>query len=735
MHAVLDSIIPSPLAQPDPAGVSDARESAFRCELSLQVAGLHCAACADALAAQLRALPGVYKVAVGYASALAWVELDEAQTSRAALLEAARRAGYELAEAEPEAAAALRRREARAMLWRLFVAWFCMMQIMMLAAPTYFDTGAEVPADLRALLHGASWTLALPVLLFSATPFLRGAWRSLRQRRLGMDVPVALGVLVTFGASTLALADPGGLLGDAVYLDSMTMFVAFLLAARWFELKARHAAAVEAEQLDLGPAQEVGRVGSGGQLERVLAQQLRVGDVLQCALGETLGADARLLSAEGLVNEALISGEARAVRRVQGETLLAGTVNLGAPLSLEVRAVGGQTRQARLRQRLLQALSERPGWVSEADTWAPLFLAVVLLLALVAGGVWWHWEPSRALSVVAAVLVVTCPCALALAAPAALVASARALTQRGVWLQRLAAIEGLARVDRVVFDKTGTLTQPQARPPADADARLVAAAVGLAQWSRHPVAQALARWPLAQAAGRWTEVTEIAGQGLRGRDAQGRWWRLGRPAWVGGPGAGAATASLAFAPEDGAQPTLGFELDEVLRREAPAVIQSLRALGVQMSLLSGDAPERARAVGAALGLEAQGACDPEAKQTQMRAWQSQGQRVLMVGDGVNDGPVLAQADVAVAMGEGAGLARSSADLTLLHNDLSALPELIRLGRRTRRVMRQNLAWAAAYNLLAVPMALAGWLPPWAAGLGMALSSLLVVSNALRLARG
>ncbi|MBB5203851.1 Cu2+-exporting ATPase [Inhella inkyongensis] len=729
---MLEPIIPSPLERPAPA--SDGGGAQTRCELSLQVAGLHCAACAEALSAELRALPGVHTATVGYASALAWVDLDERLTPRAALLEAARKAGYELAEAAPEAAAALRRREARAMLWRLFVAWFCMMQIMMLAAPTYFDSGAEVPSDLRALMHGASWVLALPVLLFSATPFLRGAWRSLRQRRLGMDVPVALGVLVTFGASTLALADPGGLLGDAVYLDSMTMFVAFLLGARWFELKARHAAAIEAERLDLGEALEVTRVDAQGTTERVSAQALRPGDQVQLALGETLAADARLVSAQALVDESMLSGEARAFQRVQGDLLLAGTVNLGAPLRLEVVAVGGQTRQARLRRRLAQALSERPRGFSEADAWAPLFLAVVLLLALVAGLLWWHFEPGRTLSVVAAVLVVTCPCALALAAPAAVVASARALTQRGVWLQRLAAIEALARVERVVFDKTGTLTQPQARPLGEVDPTQMAAAVGLAQWSRHPVAQALARWPLQQAAGRWTEVTEVAGQGLRGRDARGAWWRLGRPAWVEAQTGASSTASLAFAPEAGDQPTLHFELDEVLRRDAAAVVERLRTLGLRMSLLSGDAPERARAVGAALGLEAQGGCDPEAKQAQVQAWQEQGQCVLMVGDGVNDGPVLAQADVAVAMGEGAGLARNSADLTLLRNELSALPELIQLGRRTRRVMRQNLAWAASYNLLAVPMALAGWLPPWAAGLGMALSSLWVVGNALRLAR-
>ena len=224
MHAVAAPIIPS---------ASGASAPIPSQSLTLQVGGLHCAACADLLRQRLEALPGVQRAGVGYAAALAWVEFQPDQVALATLQAAGRSAGYELVPAQPEAAAALRRREARTMLWRVFVAWFCMMQVMMLAAPTYFDSGAEVPPDLRALLHGASWVLSLPVILFAAGPFLRGAWRSLQQRRLGMDVPVALGILLTFGASTVGLADPAGPLGDAIYLDSLTMFVAFLLGARW----------------------------------------------------------------------------------------------------------------------------------------------------------------------------------------------------------------------------------------------------------------------------------------------------------------------------------------------------------------------------------------------------------------------------------------------------------------------------------------------------------------------
>lgn len=694
---------------------------------SLQAAGLHCAACADTLADALRRLPGVRQVRVGYSAALVWIESEGVDLD--ALQAAAGRVGCELVPAEPEAAGALRRREARALLWRLFVAWFCMMQVMMLAAPSYFESGAEIPADLRRLLLGASWLLAVPVLLFAATPFLRGAWRGLRIGRPGMDLPVALGVLISFAVSSADLLWPT--LGTAQYLDSMTMFVAFLLAARWLEMKARHAAAESLEGLSQAMPTTVQRVEADGRVRTVELAELRIDDVVQVALGEAIPVDGLLVQGRTRVDEALLSGESRPLAREVGDAVVAGSVNLGAPVRVRVQALGEQTRQAALQRLLMQALTERPLWAAEADRWAMPFLVLVLLLAAGAGALWFWLEPARAAGVVAAVLVVSCPCALALAAPAALVASARTLAARGVWLQRLPALERLAAVNHVVLDKTGTLTQPVARPEPGADARAVAAAVGLAQWSRHPLAQALARWPLTDHAARWREVVEHPGQGLRARDEQGRWWRLGQAAWLG---VEAGDAALCFGAEDGG-PRTRFMLDEQARADLQPLLRRLRSLGLRISLLSGDRPERVQALAAQFEFDdARGGASPEDKRDAVQALQAAGDCVLMLGDGVNDAPVLAQADVSVAMGEGALLARRGADLCLLHSDLSTLPDLVESGRRTRRVMRQNLAWALGYNLLAIPLAMSALLPPWAAGLGMALSSLLVVANALRLAR-
>ncbi len=705
------------------------------------IGGMHCAACAQTLAALLRGQAGVVQADVGYGAALAVVRAPQAV--QAQLPGLARRGGYVLVPAEPESAAALRRQEARSLLWRVFVAGFCMMQIMMLAAPTYFAEGAGVPPDLRQLLHWGSWVLAWPVMLFSAQPYLVGAWRSLRQSRLGMDVPVALGILITFGVSSLALFNPAGPWGAEVYFDSLSMFVAFLLLGRWYELKARHAAAAELLALQNQTAEPARRETLAGGLEAVDAAALLPGEVVHVALGERFAVDGTLIEGRTQADEAVLSGESAPVPKLAGAAILGGSLNLGAPVRVRVSRSLADSQVQQLAQRLQQALTERPRTDGDAERWATPFLAGVLLLALTAGVAWSFIDASRALMVACTVLIVTCPCALALAAPAARAASARALARRGVVLQRLDALDSLARIDHVVLDKTGTLTRPEVRvrqlTTAAGLPSLHAAARALAAQSVHPLAQAVARVPLPPGAvpWRWQQAEEVAGAGLRARDPVGDWWRLGSAAWVGSgqnPALDADHAAVLFSRE-GQSPLLAFEAYEAPLPQARQAVQALRDGGVHLALLSGDQAHRVKAMAAQLGIEqAAAACTPEGKLQAVRALQQAGNRVLMVGDGVNDAPVLAQADAAVAVGGASALASRAADAVLTRADLLALPELLALARKTRRVARQNLVWAASYNLLAIPLALAGWLPPWAAGLGMALSSALVVANALRLAR-
>jgi Cu2+-exporting ATPase len=723
-------------------------------ESSLQLTGLHCAACAGIIEQALRQVDGVLDAQVNGAAQRALVRWQPARTRASALVQAVQRAGYDAVPDTAAEARSLRRAEARKLLWRLFVAGFCAMQVMMMATPAYVAGPGELSADLKRLLDWGSWLLTLPVLWFSAAPFFSAAWSALRQGRIGMDLPVALGIAVAFVASSGAAFDPGGAFGHEVYFDSLTMFISFLLAGRWLEMKARHRAAESLEQA-LGTlpatAQRLLRSADGSDtVETVSVLRLQPGDRVRVPVGDTLPADGTLETGPATqVDEALLSGESRPVPKSAGDSVIAGSVNLGAPVVLRVERTGADTRHEQIVALMRAALSQRPAATRLADRIAAPFLWGVLLLAAGGAFAWQFIDPSRALWVAVSVLIVTCPCALSLSAPAALLSAAGALARRGVLLRRLEALETLADVTQVVLDKTGTLTdaRPTWRgavalaPEAQREDRLSAlsaAAASLAAWSRHPLSQALAdAFPAARGnADRWHAVQELPGRGLEAIDESGLTWRLGAAEWVG------ATPD-AHTDDDGptawfgraGMPLLRLQFDEALRADAALAVQRLHAQGLQLRLLSGDAPARVARLAQRLGVAtAEGAATPEGKLAALRALQSQGERVLMVGDGVNDAPVLAQADVSVAMGHGAAVARVHADAVLLSGRLADVAMARSLARRTVRVIRQNLAWSALYNAACVPLALLGWLPPWAAGLGMAASSLVVVGNALRLAR-
>ena len=698
-----------------------------------QVAGMHCAACSGLIEDALRKLPGVAGASVNPASARLALRWRPAQLALADVLAALQAIGYG---ASPDVAASareLRRRERRQALWRLFVAGFLMMQVMMMATPAYVAEAGELSPDLAQLLRWGSWVMTLPVMAFAAGPFFSGAWRQLRAGRLGMDVPVALGIAMTFVASTGALFDPQGPLGHEVYFDSLTMFVALLLLARWFELGARHRAAEALEAVAGALPTVAERLLDGGGSERVPPEALRVGDRIRVAAGEAFAADGVVLAGQGFVNEALLTGESAPVAKAVGDAVVAGSINLDGPLVVAVQRVGADTTAQGIVRLMQQAQSQRPVAGGVLDRVAAGFTAVVLLLALGAGLAWWWVDPSRAVAVAVAVLIVTCPCALTLAAPAAWLTASGALARRGLLLADLSALERLCHVDTVVFDKTGTLSEDRLllrrhwAQGADADA-LLAVARSLAALSRHPHAQALAD---GAPAGTWHDVREVAGRGVEARDATGQLWRLGAPGWVSATPDSAAR--LAFGCGDC---VLWLDLAEAPRADAAEAVHALKAQGRRVRLLSGDQPAAVATMAARLDIAHWHAgATPEAKLAAVRDWQARGERVLMVGDGINDAPVLAAADVRIAMGQGAMLARGAADALLVFNRLMAVPQALALARKTRHVLRQNLAWAALYNLACVPLALAGLLPPLAAGIGMAASSLLVVLNAQRLARG
>jgi Cu2+-exporting ATPase len=617
----------------------------------------------------------------------------------------------------------------------------------------YLADGDMTP-DIEQLMRWASLILTVPVIGYSAAPFFVSAWRDLRLHRVGMDVPVALGVGAAFAASVWATLIAAG----EVYFDSVTMFVFFLLSGRYLEMMARQKAARSVETLARAiPAFATRLAGWPGSAEgeHVAVAELRVGDAVQIRPGETVPADGFVLEGASAADESLLTGESRPVPKAAGDALIGGSVNTASPLVMRVERVGEATRVAAIQRLMERAAAEKPRLVEMADRVAGRFIVALLVLAVATALGWWLIDPSRALWVFVAVLVVSCPCALSLATPAALTVATGALAARGVLVTRGHAIEALARADRFIFDKTGTLTLGrmalvEVMPIRDDAARALALAAALERGSEHPIARALAAG-VAGAEGAGANAA-IAVDGLRATTGagvegtiDGRVWRLGRPAFVGASHGkalpadietqvGAGDTVIALGNEEGWQAF--FRLSDGLRPEAAGMATKLAAAGVKLSIFSGDLPAAAVRVGSALGIaDARGGLSPEDKHAALRALQEAGETVAMVGDGVNDAPVLAQAQVSIAMGGGADLARANADVVLLGNDLQALPEGLALARRTVRIVRQNLVWAFAYNFLAIPLAMAGWVTPWMAGIGMSASSLLVVLNALRLQRG
>jgi len=723
-------------------------------ESSLRISGMHCAACAGVIESALTGVEGVTAAGVSAASERARVGWDPQRTRMSSIVRAVQQAGYGAVPDVAVHAREQRRQQERQALWRLFVAAFCAMQVMMLATPSYVSGPGELSPDMSRLLNWGGWVLSWPVLIFACGPFFEAAWRSITQRSIGMEVPVSLGILVTFVASSGATFDPGGPFGFEVYFDSLTMFVSFLLGARWLELRARHRAVQALEDTVLGMPESAARVDDTGREQRVPVEHLRVGDTVRVLMGESVPADGVLLDDAAELSEALLTGESTPLAKRAGDPLVAGSVNVGAPMHMRVERVGDDTRMASIVALMREALTQRPAAARLADRWAKPFLWAVLVLAAVAGMAWAVIEPSRAVWVVVSVLIVTCPCALSLAAPAAMLAAAGRLAREGVLLQRLDALEALARVTTVYLDKTGTVTDEHlqvadvhmhAGVEADRSAplNLVMSARALASWSRHPLARAVAASGQLAAGtstsmseeGTWTSVHEEPGQGLEARSHDGGLWRLGSAAWVGGVGSQSADqARLWFGPAGHA--LLGWSFAEALRADARATVNAMHLQGLKAVLLSGDQAPRVEAIARQLGVD--GWCaglTPQGKLDEVATAQGRGCCVAMVGDGVNDAPVLARADVSFAMGQGAVMARSQADFVVLSGRLDAVVQAHQLARRCMRIVKQNTWWALGYNVAAVPLALAGMLPPWAAGLGMACSSLWVVANALRLSAG
>ncbi len=710
------------------------------------VEGMRCAACARSIERAVGALPGVEGVRVNGATARVAVDWrGHSAIGLAQILAAVERAGFVPVPLAGTGASDEYQRERRVALKRVGLAALGMMQAMMYLAALYGTS--DISAAMAQLMRIAGMIIVTPVLFYSGAPFLLGAWRDLTQRRLGMDVPVAMALLLAWVPSVYNTFRAAG----EVYFDSIGMFVFFLSMGRFIEMSVRYRGLISSEALSRSLPSHVTRLDAGGVRTRVGAGELAVGDRFFVPKGGVVAVDAELAPesvAEGpaLVDETLLTGESLAVRRGAGERIRGGSLNVGAPLTLVARTVVARSTLASMVTLLERAQAERPRLAQVADRMASWFVLTVLVLAAVTGLLWWRFDAARAFSAMLAVLVVTCPCALSLATPAALAAAATALARRGLLVLRGDAVERLARIDTVVLDKTGTLTSNQTcigevtLTATLTREEALAISAALERGSAHPLAAAFAPYATPEREARG--LHEVAGEGIEGT-IDGQCWRLGRREFA--QGARQPGNVIAFVPRACGDATVflggpaglvaAIEVGSPLRADAHAAIAALRGMGLEIVIASGDSESAVTAAARALDIRtAHARVTPNEKIQLVEDLRAAGRRVFMIGDGINDGPVLACADVSCAMGQGSAIAQSASDLLLAHENLAALPQGIALARRAMRVVHQNLIWALAYNLAAVPLAALGWIPPWVAALGMSLSSVAVVLNARRIAR-
>ncbi len=737
-----------PAPTPNPQSVSEIQEACY------SVQHIHCPACIWLIEHRLARLLGVISVEMNAATERLYVQWQESICKPSDILAAMRAIGYPAYPFDPFQHGAQLERNRKSLFRQLFIAGLSMMQVMMYAVPLYLANDGTMDDALAKLMRWASLLLTLPAVLYSAQPFFRGAWRDMRNRMPGMDVPVALAIAAAFIGSAVATWQERG----DVYFDSITMCIFLLLCSRYLELTARRKAASTLDSLQQAlPAAATRMLAFPMQSdsERVAADQLRVGDVILVKPGEVVPVDCVIVEGESAVDVSLLTGESAPQRKVSGDQIAGGTVNTSQPLMARVLQTVDQSTLSVLLGLIRRAGQGKPRLMLWADRVAAWFVVLLLFFSLAIFCLWYWIEPARAWPVAIAVLVVSCPCALSLAMPTTLAAATNRLLRQGILVVQPHVLETLQRATHIVFDKTGTLTQgrpslqtivPLAGLPTSlsvSDCLRIAAA--MERFSSHPIAQTLC-----EAAKSWEgievmhgpqveQVRCFTGQGVEAM-VDGVCYRLGNFTFVRDviattsvihPATSSKTTQVFLASGDGWLAC--FEIVDAIRPEAHEVVEHFQQQGKKLMLLSGDHHEVAQRVADKLGIAAvHGDCLPEHKLSVVQRLQQQGAVVAMVGDGINDAAVLRAADVSFAMGGGAALAQIQADCVLLSGEIAALQEIDRVAAKTLAVIRQNLWWATLYNMVAIPAAALGWINPWLSGIGMSMSSAVVVLNALRL---
>ena len=707
---------------------------------TIDIGGMYCSACVWLLDNALKQWEDVRSVSVNPATRRALIRWNGDSLKFSELLGGIAEVGFKPSPTSAGLISGDHGAEDKRALKRLIVAAAAGMQVMMFAIALYAGDHYGIEGRIEQFLRLISLLVCLPIVFYSARPFFTAAYRGLRSRSPGMDLPVAIAIGAAFLASVRAV-----LLNEGdIYFDSVAMFVLFLGATRYLEMRARHRAEDYTQALAQLLPETVTRVRDG-LAEVVSIDKLRVGDVVLMRPGDVVPADGMVISGGLCIDESLLTGETMPVTRREGMDVYAGGINRGGNASVRITLTGASTSLAEIGRLLERAKADKPPVALLADRIAGKFVVAMLLIASLTGLVWLVYDPSRAFEVVLATLVVTCPCALSLATPAVLAAAASRLARDGFLLVRSRVLDVLGNGATIVFDKTGTLTS--GRPAVlhthtysslDEESCLrLAAAIETA--SEHVLARAFAGYQSGESVA--VENAEVhQGSGVSA-SVDGLRYRIGSRQWAGSIAAGSAAAETGIdsfshvylASEAGL--LARFDIGDELRADAAEAIAALRRQGFSLVIASGDRSAAVALAARALGIENWHAgLSPAGKVALVRELQKNGSRVVMVGDGINDAPVLSVADASIAIDAGTALARASADAVALGKRLGIVSNAAGIARQTRRIIRQNLGWAILYNLTAVPLAAAGLLAPWMAAIGMSLSSLVVVLNALRVQR-
>ena len=708
-------------------------------ETTLRLEKIRCAACVWLCEQHLRRNAGVQDVQINYVTQKVMVRFSPDKTSLARLLFEIERIGYEAWPFEPSQSLDRAKKERRSLLLRLGVAMLGMMQVMMYAWPTY--VGADITPEFEILLGWTSWALTVPVMVYSAGPIFQAAWRSLQSFKqthmLGMDVPIALALALAFTAGTINLVTGVG----HSYFDSIAMFVAFILAARYVELLARQDAQGGAEALAKqlpATCERALNYPASQEIELVPVVNCNPGEVLRVSPGEVVPADGILIENVSALDESLLTGESKPVEKKIGDRVYAGTHNILNPLFMRVDAVGQSTRIAGIASLLDQALLAKPVMVSLAEKWAAYFVIFLLFCAFASSAIWLYFDPNRSWTVLVSVLVASCPCALSLAVPTAMAAAQGAVTKLGLLIVRGHVMEGLVKATDLVLDKTGTLTmgQPELQEIINLragyrreDALALAAALEVGQ--RHPLALSLMRAAVTEKISLPLLTEPVVNQ--LGKGLSSGVYRLGSALWLGVE-QGARLGLYGQVHLADAQGLIAsFVFLDTPRAGLEQFLTVVKSRKIVVHLVSGDDCATVAWWANHVGINHyQGGCTPEDKYDYIERLQKENRFVWAIGDGVNDAPLLARADVSIAVGAGAPLASAGADAILTAISLDPLAKTLLLADKTQAIIKENLWWALAYNLLAIPAAMMGLVNPWVAGIGMSLSSLAVTLNAWRL---